>query len=39
MTGEVGKPEDMAEGYLYVMRDWTVSGSVINMNEGFLLTS
>ena len=38
-TGAVGKPEDVAESYLYVMRDWNVSGSVIDTNGGYLLTS
>lgn len=38
-TGEIGRPEDVAESYLYVMRDWNVSGSVIDTNGGFLLTS
>lgn len=38
-TGEVGKPEDVAESYLYVMRDRNVSGSVIDTNGGSLLTS
>lgn len=37
-TGEIGRPEDVAESYLYVMRDWNVSGSVIDTNGGFLLT-
>ena len=37
-TGEVGRPEDVAESYLYVMRDWNVSGSVIDTNGGSLLT-
>lgn len=37
-TGEVGRPEDVAESYLYVMRDWNISGSVIDTNGGFLLT-
>lgn len=37
-TGQVGRPEDVAESYLYVMRDWNVSGSVIDTNGGSLLT-
>ena len=37
-TGEVGRAEDVAESYLYVMRDWNVSGSVIDTNGGSLLT-
>ncbi len=38
-TGVVGKPEDVAESYLYAMRDWNCSGSVIHTNGGGLLTS
>ena len=38
-TGEVGRPEDVAESYLYVMRDRNVSGSVIDTNGGCLLTT
>ena len=38
-TGEVGKPEDVAESYLYVMRDRNVSGSVVDTNGGSLLTT
>lgn len=38
-TGVVGRAEDVAESYLYAMRDWNVSGSVIDTNGGFLLTS
>ena len=38
-TGEVGKPEDVAESYLYVMKDRNCSGSVISTNGGSLLTS
>lgn len=37
-TGELGRPEDVAESYLYVMRDRNVSGSVIDTNGGGLLT-
>ena len=37
-TGEVGRPEDVAEAYLYCMRDRNVSGSVIDTNSGSLLT-
>lgn len=38
-TGVIGKPEDVAESYLYAMRDWNCSGSVIHTNGGGLLTS
>ncbi|KAL6718888.1 hypothetical protein ACLMJK_003123 [Lecanora helva] len=37
-TGEVGKPEDVAESYLYLMKDWNCTGSVIDTNGGCLLT-
>ncbi len=37
-TGEVGKPEDVAESYLYVMKDRNCTGSVIDTNGGALLT-
>ncbi|KAL2044052.1 hypothetical protein N7G274_003575 [Stereocaulon virgatum] len=37
-TGEIGRPEDVAESYLYVMRDWNCTGSVISTNGGALLT-
>lgn len=38
-TGEIGKPEDVAESYLYVMRDANISGSVIDTDGGHLLTA
>lgn len=36
-TGRIGRPEDVAEAYLYCMRDRNVSGSVIASNGGNLL--
>ena len=36
-TGSVGLVEDVAEAYLYCMRDGNVTGSVINSNGGYLL--
>ncbi|KAF4547387.1 ER membrane protein complex subunit 1-like protein [Elsinoe fawcettii] len=36
-TGVVGKKEDVAEAYLYVMRDKNVTGSMISTNAGALL--
>ena len=36
-TGEIGRPEDVAEAYLYAMRDWNLTGSVISTNGGALL--
>ena len=38
-TGRVGKPEEVAEAYLYCMRDRNISGSVIDTNSGALLTT
>ncbi|KAL8634333.1 MAG: hypothetical protein Q9228_008073 [Teloschistes exilis] len=38
-TGEVAKAEDVAESYLYCMRDRNLSGSVISTNGGSLLMS
>ncbi|ERF74847.1 hypothetical protein EPUS_03231 [Endocarpon pusillum Z07020] len=37
MTKTVGKPEDVAEAYLYCMRDRFVTGSLIESNGGGLL--
>jgi NAD(P)-dependent dehydrogenase (short-subunit alcohol dehydrogenase family) len=37
-TGTVGKPEDLAESYIYLMKDEFVTGSVIESNGGALLT-
>ena len=36
-TGQVGKPEDVAESYLFSMKDVNCSGTVINTNGGTLL--
>ena len=36
-TGKVGRPEDVAESYLYCMRDENVTGSVISTNGGYLI--
>jgi NAD(P)-dependent dehydrogenase (short-subunit alcohol dehydrogenase family) len=36
-TGAVGKPEDVAEAYLYAMKDKNVTGSIISSNGGHLL--
>ena len=33
----VGRPEDVAEGYLYCMRDGNVTGSVVSSNGGHLV--
>ncbi|KAF3389351.1 Dehydrogenase/reductase SDR family member 4 [Penicillium rolfsii] len=37
-TGTLGKPEDLAESYIYLMKDQFVTGSVIESNGGALLT-
>ncbi len=36
-TGTVGRPEDLAESYLYCMKDQFVTGSVLHSNGGHLL--
>ncbi|KAJ0416412.1 hypothetical protein BJY00DRAFT_326326 [Aspergillus carlsbadensis] len=36
-TGRVGRVEDIAEAYLYCLRDWNLSGSVISSNGGRML--
>ncbi len=36
-TKTVGRPEDLAEAYLYCMRDHFVTGTVIGSNGGGLL--
>ncbi|KAL3457321.1 hypothetical protein BJX64DRAFT_295974 [Aspergillus heterothallicus] len=36
-TGRVGRVEDIVEAYLYCLRDWNLSGSVISSNGGRLL--
>jgi recyclin-1 len=35
--GRVGRPEDVAESYLYCMRDGNVTGSVVSTNGGHLV--
>lgn len=37
-TGEIGKPEDVAQAYLYCMKDHNITGSVLSTNGGSLLT-
>ncbi|OCK73329.1 NAD(P)-binding protein [Lepidopterella palustris CBS 459.81] len=36
-VGDIGKPEDVAETYLYAMKDQFVTGSVLESNGGRLL--
>jgi NAD(P)-dependent dehydrogenase (short-subunit alcohol dehydrogenase family) len=37
MTGTIGRPEQVAEAYLYCMRDAFVDGTVLHSNGGYLL--
>ena len=37
LTGEFGQPSDVAEAYLYAIKDRNCSGSVIDTNSGHLL--
>jgi NAD(P)-dependent dehydrogenase (short-subunit alcohol dehydrogenase family) len=37
-TGRIGKPEDVAEAYIYLMKDPFVTGAVIETNGGSVLT-
>ncbi|KAL2842405.1 hypothetical protein BJY01DRAFT_236003 [Aspergillus pseudoustus] len=36
-TGRVGQAEDVAEAYIYCLRDWNLSGSIISSNAGRML--
>lgn len=36
-TGRVAKPEDVAEAYLFLMKDPSVTGTVVDSNSGSLL--
>ncbi len=36
-TGRVAQPEDIAESYLYLMKDANITGTVISTNSGALL--
>jgi len=36
-TGRVGKVDDVAEAYIYAMRDKNLTGSIISTNSGALL--
>lgn len=38
ITGRVSRPEDLVETYLYCMKDRFVTGSVLHLNGGYLLT-
>jgi NAD(P)-dependent dehydrogenase (short-subunit alcohol dehydrogenase family) len=37
LLGRLGKPEDTAEAYLYLMKDSFITGSMIHTNGGYLL--
>lgn len=37
LTGRVGQPEDVAEQYLCLLRDWNVTGSVVHSDSGHAL--
>lgn len=36
-TGRIGRPEDVAEAYLFVMKDANVTGTMVDSNSGSLL--
>lgn len=36
-TGEIGRPGDVAEAYIYLMKDRFASGAIVNTNGGRLL--
>ncbi|MCJ1440969.1 MAG: hypothetical protein MMC23_001455 [Stictis urceolatum] len=36
-TGRIASIEDVAEAYLYVLKDWNVTGSVIRTDGGYLI--
>lgn len=36
-TGRAGRPEDVAESYLGLMKDWNIDGSMISTNGGSLI--
>ncbi|KAJ5809530.1 short chain dehydrogenase [Penicillium pulvis] len=37
LTGTVGRPEDLAESYIYLMKDQYITGSIVASNGGALL--
>lgn len=37
LTGRIARPEDVAEAFVYVMRDQNATGSVVGTNGGGLL--
>ncbi|GIZ44932.1 hypothetical protein CKM354_000811600 [Cercospora kikuchii] len=36
-TGKVGRVEDVAESFIYLMRDWNVTGAMVSTSGGSLL--
>ena len=36
-TGRVGRAEDVAEGYVFLLRDWNVTGSVVRSDGGVMV--
>lgn len=36
-TGKVGQPDDLAEAYLYCLKDANATGIVVNSNSGTFL--
>ena len=36
-TGTIGRPEDLAEAYMYLMKDQFVTGAIVESNGGRLL--
>ena len=38
LTGEIGKPEDMSEAYLYIMKDAFMTGQTVLSEGGMLLS-
>jgi len=37
LTGRIGRPEDVAEAYIYAMKDANLTGSVVGNDGGGLL--
>lgn len=37
LTGRLGQPEDVAEAYLFLMKDPNVTGTLVDSNSGALL--
>ncbi|EWC44151.1 hypothetical protein DRE_06976 [Drechslerella stenobrocha 248] len=37
LTGHIGTPEDLAEAYLHMMKNWFVTGALTQIDGGYLL--